>query len=134
MSVWKRRVGLLRVCLCSAPSARGIRNVTVSGRWSGVTGDSPQVWNKRVRAGVGRRAVRPQYNQTDDRGDQKLLERCIPPCVGWKSGADSPWAAFWGSTTDVLRAEQGWKQPAEVEQVPQPGPGAPSHVYLLHVF
>ena len=41
-----------------------------------------------------------------------------------------PWAAFWGDITVVLGAEQGWKQPAEVEQMPQPAPGGPSHALL----
>ena len=53
-----RRVGLLRVYLSSPPSARGIRYVIVSGGWSGVTGVRPRI--KRVRAGVGCRAVLPQ--------------------------------------------------------------------------
>jgi len=32
----------------------------------------------------------------------------------------------WGSITDVLLAEQWWKQPGEVGRVPQPAPGVPS--------
>ena len=35
-----------------------------------------------------------------------------------------PWGALWRGITDVLRAVDGWKQPAEVEQMPQPASGA----------